>query len=162
MSRPVRINKEELRDEFINSTCTLRELASRTGASYSLVTKLASSERWADKRQEQRLQFARTRERGLPESTCTAQQHVNRSLLAGDQIHQLLNEASAAIRAGDIRSLKTLVDAWANWDNQMRKNHRLGEEQSQQLPIVNVQLMASLPNEPSYSITPPPLFGVGG
>ena len=162
MSRPARINKEELRKEFINSTCTLRELASRKGASYSLVTKLASSEKWADKRQEQRLQRSRARESDMPISACTPQQHVDRSLLAGEQIHQLLNEASAAIRAGDIRSLKTLVDAWANWDNQMRKNHRLGEEQSQQSPIVNVQLMASLSNEPIYTIPTSPLPGSHG
>ena len=89
----------------------------------------------------------------MPVSSCTPQQHVDRSLLAGEQIHQLLNEASATIRAGDIRSLKTLVDGWASWGNQMRKNHRLAEGQSHQSPTVNVQLLASLPNEHTYSIT---------
>ncbi|MDB4663681.1 hypothetical protein OAE74_01700, partial [Verrucomicrobia bacterium] len=117
-------------------------------------TKLASSENWEDGRQEQRLQSAKAGKSNLPAPSCTARQHVDRSLLAGDQIHQLLKEAAAAIRAGDIRSLKTLVDAWASWDNQMRKTHKLDEQNTK--PQINVALLSSLPDTPSYINATPP------
>jgi hypothetical protein len=53
-----------------------------------------------------------------------------------------------SINVGGIRALKTLVDAWSSWDNQMRKAHRLDEEKSE--PLINIQLLASLPDEPNY------------
>ena len=53
-----------------------------------------------------------------------------------------------SIKVGDIRSLKTLVDAWSSWDNQMRKAHRVDEEKTE--PLINIQLLASLPDEPNY------------
>ncbi|MDA7670742.1 hypothetical protein N8592_01845 [Verrucomicrobia bacterium] len=154
MTRPVKIDKRELQREFNNSTCTLRELASQTGASYSLITKLASSEKWIEQRKEHQEQAAKLRVMDLPVSTCTPHQHVERSLMTGEQIRQLLIEATAAIRSGDVRSLKTLVDAWASWDNQMRKTHKLDEQNTK--TQINVALLSSLPDTPNYINATPP------
>jgi len=81
-----------------------------------------------------------------PESVST--QHIDRSIDTGNQLHQLIQRAANSIKVGDIRALKTLVDAWSSWDNQMRKAHRLDEEMSE--PHINIQLLASLPDEPNY------------
>ena len=142
MGRRRLFDGEKLKTDFVTSTCTLRELASRSGASYSLVTKLASSEKWSKQRDKHRETVARQSVNVLPPAT-SPQQHVERSILTGDQIHQLLKEATAAIKFGDIRSLKTLVDAWSSWDNQMRKTHRL-DEQKDGAPIVNIHLLSAL------------------
>ena len=75
-------------------------------------------------------------------------QHIDHSIDTGNQLHQLIQRAANSIKVGDIRALKTLVDAWSSWDNQMRKTHRLDEEKSESL--INIQLLASLLDEPKY------------
>ena len=81
-----------------------------------------------------------------PKSVAT--QHNDRSIVTANQLHRLIKEAMTSIKVGDIRVLKTLVDAWSSWDNQMRKAHRVDEEKSE--PLINIQLLASLPDEPNY------------
>ena len=78
----------------------------------------------------------------MMEQMSSPQQHIDRSVGIGDQIHQLIREATAAIKVGDIRSLKALVDAWSSWDNQMRKAHKLDEQSSD--PVVNIAVLSSL------------------
>lgn len=74
---------------------------------------------------------------------------MDRSVSKGEVLHQLIREATAAIKVGDVRSLKTLVDAWFSWDSQMRKLHRLDQIKSE--PLVNIQLLAPLPDGPTYT-----------
>ena len=147
MPRPRLFDESALREDFLSSSCTLKELASRHNASYSLVSKLASRQNWTKKREEYRqtasladIAFA------APESVST--QHIDRSIDTGNQLHQLIQRAANSIKVGDIRALKTLVDAWSSWDNQMRKAHRLDEEKGE--PLINIQLLASLADEPNY------------
>jgi hypothetical protein len=142
MGRQRLFDAEKLKADFVTSTCTLRELASRNNASYSFVTKLASSEKWSEQRDKHREASVKLAVEVVPPAT-SPKQHIDRSLLTGDQIHQLLREAMAAIKVGDIRSLKTLVDAWSSWDNQMRKTHRI-DEQSSNVPVVNIHLLSAL------------------
>ena len=147
MARPRVFNESVLRKDFLTSSCTLKELASRHNASYSLVSKLASTQKWAEKREEHRKTTARATI-GDVQSESVATQHIDRSIGTGNQLHQLIQEATTSIKVGDIRALKTLVDAWSSWDNQMRKAHRVDDEKSE--PLINIQLLASLPDEPNY------------
>ncbi len=147
MARPRVFDESVLREDFLSSSCTLKELASRHNASYSLVSKLASTQNWAKKREEYRKTVSRADIAvGHPEFVAT--QHIDRSIVTGNQLHLLIKEAMNSIKVGDISALKTLVNAWSSWDNQMRKAHRLDEEKS--APLINIQLLASLPDEPNY------------
>ena len=147
MARPRVFNESVLRKDFLTSSCTLKELASRHNASYSLVSKLASTQNWVKKREEHRKATARANIEGV-HSESVAMQHIDRSIGTGNQLHELIQEATTSIKVGDIRALKTLVDAWSSWDNQMRKAHRLDEGKSASL--INIQLLTSLPDEPNY------------
>ena len=84
----------------------------------------------------------------IAQSESLAKQHVDCSINTGKNLHQLIIDATESVKVGDIRALKTLVDAWSSWDNQMCKTHRLDEEKSESL--INIQLLASLPDEPKY------------
>ena len=140
MPRPRVFDEHRLKEDCLTSTCTLKELATRHNASYSLVSKYASSQNWTKQREEHRK--ANTRDSvKMMEQTSSPQQHIDRSVNTSDQIHQLIREATAAIKAGDIRSLKTLVDSWSSWDNQMRKPHKLDEQSSD--PVVNIAVLSS-------------------
>jgi len=147
MARPRLFDESALREDLLSSSCTLKELASRHNASYSLASKLASRQNWTNKREEYRkTAFRADIAFAHPESVAT--QHNDRSIVTGNQLHRLIKEAMTSIKVGDIRALKTLVDAWSSWDNQMRKTHRLDDEKSEFL--INIQLLASLPDEPKY------------
>ena len=147
MLRPRLFDESALREDFLSSSCTLKELASRHSASCSLVSKLASRQNWTKEREKYRKASAREKF-DITQSGSLSKQHVDRSIDTGQHLHQLIREATESIKVGDIRALKTLVDAWSSWDNQMRKTHRLDEEKSESL--INIQLLASLPDEPKY------------
>jgi hypothetical protein len=156
MARPKRFDTEKIRSDFVNGFLNLRELSVKNGVSYSYISKLASSENWSLKRQQQRTKKNKDKAANKPiqidvkndfDSVDLANKHLEKSLCAGERIHQLLSDTTGAISSGDVRSLKTLVDAWSNWDNQMRKNHRLDENSATNFPIVNVALLSSLPDQ---------------
>ena len=75
----------------------------------------------------------------------TAEEHVSRSLQVGEQLHVLLQQALAAVEAGDVRQIKTAIDAWAGWDKQMRANHRIEDAETQK-PLIDINVMAALPS----------------
>jgi hypothetical protein len=75
----------------------------------------------------------------------TAEEHVSRSLQVGEQLHVLLQQALAALEAGDVRQIKTAIDAWAGWDKQMRANHRIEDAEAQK-PLIDIHVMAALPS----------------
>ncbi len=157
MGRPKVFDTAKISEDFINGFSTLRALAQESGVSYSYLSKLASSGRWTAKRRERRMSVAEERAASRvgelasqtlrdPASTKLPNEHVGRSLYTGERIHQLLSDTTEAVAAGDVRALKTLVDAWAGWDNQMRKNHRLDEEAVNSAPVVNIALLSALPD----------------
>ena len=76
------------------------------------------------------------------QSESSAKQHVDRSIDTGKHLHQLIREATESVKVGDIRALKTLVDAWSSWDNQMRKAHNLDVQSGES--VVNIALLSSL------------------
>ena len=116
MPRPRLFDESALREDFLSSSCTLKELASRHNASYSLVSKLASRQNWKKEREKYRKASARVHF-DITQSGSSAKQHVDRSIDTGKHLHQLIREAMESVKVGDIRALKTLVDAWSSWDN---------------------------------------------
>jgi hypothetical protein len=157
MGRPKVFDTAKISEDFINGFSTLRALAQESGVSYSYLSKLASSGRWTAKRRERRKSVAEERAASRvgelasqtlrdPASTKLPNEHVGRSLYTGERIHRLLSDTTEALAAGDVRALKTLVDAWSGWDNQMRKNHRLDEEAVNSAPVVNSALLSALPD----------------
>ena len=68
-----------LREDFLSSSCTLKELASRHNASYNLVTKHASSQNWTKHREEHRKATARDSVE-IVEPAGSPQQHIDRSV----------------------------------------------------------------------------------
>ena len=145
-----------MRREFLSTTTTLRALAQKHGCSYRYVSGLSSTERWYPQRRElQRQQEAaatdalveRVAERSAELAklkALTAEEHVSRSLQVGEQLHVLLQQALAAVEAGDVRQIKTAIDAWAGWDKQMRTNHQIEDKETQK-PLIDINVMAALP-----------------
>ena len=157
MARPKVFDTEKIREDFINGFCSLKALAQKNNVSYSYLSKLASKERWSAKRTDRRVRLAEAKAsnrvgnlssdiEGKSQQPKSPKDHVGRSLHTGERIHQLLRNTAEAIEAGDVRSLKTLVDAWSGWDNQMRKNHRLDEDGANEPPVVNIALLSALPD----------------
>ena len=146
----------KIRSDFISGQQTLRQLAEQYGCSYSYLASLSSRERWYPQRRElQRQQEAaatdalveRVAERSgqlAKLKALTAEEHVSRSLQVGEQLHVLLQQALAALEAGDVRQIKTAIDAWAGWDKQMRTNHQIEDKETQK-PLIDINVMAALP-----------------
>ena len=146
-----------MRREFLTTTTTLRDLAQKHGCSYRYVSGLSSTEKWYPQRRElQRQQEAaatdalveRVAERSAELAklkALTAEEHVSRSLQVGEQLHVLLQQALAAVEAGDVRQIKTAIDAWAGWDKQMRTNHQIEDKEAQK-PLIDINVMAALPS----------------
>ena len=146
----------KIRSDFISGQQTLRQLAEQYGCSYSYLASLSSRERWYPQRRElQRQQEAaatdalveRVAERSgqlAKLKALTAEEHVSRSLQVGEQLHVLLQQALAAVEAGDVRQIKTAIDAWAGWDKQMRTNHQIEDKETQK-PLIDINVMAALP-----------------
>ena len=147
----------KIRSDFISGQQTLRQLAEQYGCSYSYLASLSSRERWYPQRRElQRQQEAaatdalveRVAERSgqlAKLKALTAEEHVSRSLQVGEQLHVLLQQALAALEAGDVRQIKTAIDAWAGWDKQMRTNHQIEDKETQK-PLIDINVMAALPS----------------
>ena len=159
MGAQKKFNTDKMRREFMSSTITLRELARRHQCSYRLVASLSSQEKWFAQRRELQRQTelvatdalmkrvsARCRE--LAElKVVDAQQHVQRSLQIGEGLHALLLKALAAVEVGDTKELQAAIRCWREWDEGVRKNHRIDQEPLEQ-PVVNIAVLSALPDKP--------------
>ena len=146
----------KIRSDFISGQQTLRQLAEQYGCSYSYLASLSSRERWYPQRRELQRQQEAAATDALVERVAvragqlaklkalTAEEHVSRSLQVGEQLHVLLQQALAAVEAGDVRQIKTAIDAWAGWDKQMRTNHQIEDKETQK-PLIDINVMAALP-----------------
>jgi hypothetical protein len=156
MTARKRFDVARMRREFLNSNITLRDLAKQHGCSYRYVSGLSSQERWYPQRRELQAQqeaavtdalVERVAERSAELAklkVATAQEHVARSLQTGERLHALLLNGLAAVEAQDVRQIKTVIDAWATWDKQMRQGHQI-EDKDAQKPLVSIAVMAALP-----------------
>ena len=152
MGRPKKFDTEKIREEYISGFMSLRKIADISEVNYSYISKLASKEKWSKlRRQRVRNKSEKIRAEAKLQThdsqrKNSSNDHIERSLFAGEQIHQLLRETTQAVDVGDVRSLKTLVDAWSGWDNQMRKNYCLDDEGVNGPPVVNIALLSALPD----------------
>jgi hypothetical protein len=48
------------------------------------------------------------------------------------------------VEKGDARQIKTVIEAWAVWDKQMRQGYQI-EDKQQERPLVDINVMAALP-----------------
>ena len=146
-----------MRREFLSTNITLRALAQKHGCSYRYVSGLSSTEKWYPQRRELQRQQESAATDALVERVAersaelaklkalTAEEHVERSLQVGEQLHALLQGALAAVEAQDVRQIKTAIEAWAGWDKQMRANHCI-EDKAAQKPLVDIRVMSALPD----------------
>jgi hypothetical protein len=146
----------KIRRQFLNSDVTLRDLAKRHGCSYRYLAGLSSQERWFAQRRELKAQQESAVTEALVErvaqrsaelaelKVATAQEHVARSLQTGERLHALLLEGLTAVEKGDARQIKTVIEAWATWDKQMRQGYQI-EDKDAQKPLVSIAVMAALP-----------------
>jgi hypothetical protein len=156
MAARKRFDVPRMRRDFLNSDITLRELAKRHGCSYRYVSGLSSQERWYPQRRELKTQQESAVTEALVErvaarsaelaelKVATAQEHVARSLQTGERLHALLLEGLTAVEKGDARQIKTVIEAWAVWDKQMRQGYQI-EDKQQERPLVDINVMAALP-----------------
>jgi len=156
MAARKRFDVVKMRKEFLAGSSTLRELARKYGCSYRYISGMSAQEKWYPQRaqlQQQAEQVAseallrRVTEKSAELAqikALTAEQHVERSLQTGEQLHQLLRQGLAALQSGDIRALKTAIDSWSTWDKTMRSNHQI-EDKGVEKPLVNIAVMAALP-----------------
>ena len=145
-----------MRRQFLSTSITLRELAKQHKCSYRYVSGLSAQEKWYPQRRELKAQQESAMSEALVErvaersaelaqlKVATAQEHVARSLQTGERLHGLLLNGLAAVEARDMRQIKTVIDAWATWDKQMRQGHQI-EDKDAQKPLVNIAVMAALP-----------------
>ena len=157
MAAKPRFDVPAMRREVLSSNITLRALAKKHGCSYRYVSGLSSAERWYPQRRELQRQQESAATDALVERVAersaelaklkalTAEEHVERSLQGGEQLHVLLQGALAAVEAQDVRQIKTAIEAWAGWDKQMRANHCI-EDKAAQKPLVDIRVMSALPD----------------
>ncbi len=155
MAAKKRFDTAKMRRRFLNSRTSLRKLAEEFGCSYRLVSGLSSKEGWFAKRQELEDQQEAAATQALADRVAsksaelaelkavTVEQHVQRSLQTGEQLHMLLQQGLSALEAQDTRALKATIESWVTLDNQMRKIHKVDEASSK--PLININVMAALP-----------------
>ena len=70
---------------------------------------------------------------------------MERSLQTGDRLYTLFQAAVTAMKEGDLRTMRSAIDAWVSLDNQMRKIHNI--ESNSDKPLVNINVLAALPSK---------------
>ncbi len=153
-----RFDLEKMRRDFLSSDLTLRDLAKRHGCSYRYVSGISSAEQWYAKRKDKREATTReelARNAAARAGACaelqalSSKDHVDRSIFVGEQLHLLLQQAMTEVGGRDVRQLKSVIEAWAIWDKQMRTNHRL-EDSETRAPLVDIYVMAALPRRSDH------------
>ena len=156
MGRAKQFDVARMRRDFLSSNVTLRTLAKKHGCSYRYISGLSSQEKWYPQRRELKAQQESAVTEALVErvaqrsaelaelKVATAQEHVARSLQTGERLHALLLEGLTAVEKGDARQIKTVIEAWAVWDKQMRQGYQI-EDKQQERPLVDINVMAALP-----------------
>ena len=141
---------------FISGEMSLRAISKKYGVSYGYLSAQSSRNQWAKEKasmdvkvqnaeQEAELKKLKENLSNIQNNeVSTTDQHVRRSMQTGDKLGELLQCGIAAVKQQDWRNLKTAVETWVSWDNQMRRNH--GVEGAEEAPSVNINVMASLPS----------------
>lgn len=146
---------EALHSEFTRSNITLRDLARRHNVNYYYLAQKSSKEGWYEQREvvqkqareavhEELAKQVGEQNSALSKIVCKdGEQHLKRSLQVGDRLYGLFQAAVAAMTQGNMREMRSAIDAWVTLDNQMRKIHRIEEKSDK--PLVNINVLSALP-----------------
>jgi hypothetical protein len=175
MPRKPKYDRAKIKADFMQSGCTLKELAKRHSTTYRFVAELSSKEKWFEQRDNLQRDAREAATAALMKemdsqseavakiATKTAEQQVSRSMQTGDRLYTLFQAAVTAMASGDLKEMRTAIDAWVQLDNQMRKIHRIDDNEDK--PLVNISVLAALPDNPPdklVQLAGPVLVEVGG
>lgn len=175
MPRKQKYDRPKIKADFMQSGCTLKELSKRHSTTYRFVAELSSKEKWFEQRDNiqrdarEAATSALMREIDAQSGTVakiatkTAEQQVSRSMQTGDRLYTLFQAAVTAMQQGNLKDMRTAIDAWVQLDNQMRKIHRIDDNEER--PLVNISVLAALPDNPPdklVQLVGPILVGVEG
>ena len=158
MPRKQKYDRPKIKADFMQSGCTLKELSKRHSTTYRFVAELSSKEKWFEQRDNiqrdarEAATSALMREIDAQSGTVakivtkTAEQQVSRSMQTGDRLYTLFQAAVTAMQQGNLKDMRTAIDAWVQLDNQMRKIHRIDDNEER--PLVNISVLAALPDNP--------------
>lgn len=158
MPRKPKYDREKIKSDFMQSGCSLKELAKRHNTTYRFVAELSSKEKWFEQRDTMQreareaatsaiLKEIEDKNGGAVNAAVakTADQVLERSKGTGDRLYTLFQGAVTALQEGDLKTMRTAIDAWVTLDNQLRKIHRIDDNEEK--PLVNISVMAALPKE---------------
>jgi len=146
---------EALHGEFTRSSISLRDLAKKHKVSYPYLAQKSSKENWFEQREtinaqareavaEEIAKQADDQNSQLAKIVCKdGEQHMARSMQTGDKLYTLFQAAVQAMTQGNMREMRSAIDAWVTLDNQMRKIHNI--EDKAEKPLININVMAALP-----------------
>ena len=146
---------DKLHSEFTRSNISLRDLAKKHDVRYSYLAQKSSKEKWFEQRDavqaqareavaEELVRQAEDQNSQLSKIVCKeGEQHMKRSVQTGDKLYTLFQAAVQAMTQGNMREMRSAIDAWVTLDNQMRKIHNI--EDKSEKPLVNINVMAALP-----------------
>ena len=145
---------DKLHSEFTRSNISLRDLAKKHDVRYSYLAQKSSKEKWFEQRDavqaqareavaEELVRQAEDQNSQLSKIVCKdGEQHMKRSVQTGDKLYTLFQAAVQAMTQGNMREMRSAIDAWVTLDNQMRKIHNI--EDKSEKPLVNINVMAAL------------------
>ena len=148
---------EKIRADFMSSGATLKELCKRHECTYRWITEHSAKGKWFEQRQAMEKEAREHATAALTKQieaqagelakiqTKTSEQHMERSLQTGDRLYTLFQAAVTAMKEGDLRTMRSAIDAWVSLDNQMRKIDNI--ESSSDKPLVNINVLAALPSK---------------
>lgn len=155
MANKKKYDWEALHGEFTRSNISLRDLAKKHDVRYSYLAQVSSKEKWFEQRDaiqsqareavaEEIAKQADDQNSQLSKIVCKdGEQHMKRSLQTGDKLYTLFQAAVTAMTQGNMREMRSAIDAWVTLDNQMRKIHNI--EDKSEKPLVNISVLAALP-----------------
>ena len=147
---------DKLHSEFTRSNISLRDLAKKHDVRYSYLAQKSSKEKWFEQRDavqaqareavaEELVRQAEDQNSQLSKIVCKdGEQHMKRSVQTGDKLYTLFEAAVTAMTQGNLREMRTAIDAWVVLDNQMRKIHNIDEKADK--PLVNINVLGALPS----------------
>tara|TARA_R110002020_G_scaffold10880_3_gene41345 strand:+ start:734 stop:1237 length:504 start_codon:yes stop_codon:yes gene_type:complete len=156
MANKKKYDWNKLRDEFVRSNISLRDLSRRYSVSYSYLGQVSSKEKWFEQRDtiqtqareavaEEMVRQADDQNSKLAKLVCKdGEAHMKRSLQTGDKLYTLFQAAVTAMSQGNLREMRQAIDAWVVLDNQMRKIHNIDDNTDK--PLVNIHVLAALPS----------------
>lgn len=157
LGRPKKYDFAVLRADFLASNISLAELSRQRSVPANYLHKMAAMGRWHELRAQQQaeahceaaamvMDAAQSRVASMERpNDVTPEMQLDRSKMTGNKLYVLFQAAVGALESGDLRQMRQAIDAWVVLDDHMRKVHGLDVDREK--PLVNIQVMAALPDK---------------